>query len=205
MNVLRTGVRIVGALALIFAWTGVALGADAVSTVDVSGTVAGPDGGPIEVTEATLWEQETPDSESIKSDFDVADDGTFTVSLREWGTADQPALALIRIRGPETEETDVHGCIVIRWPIGAVEVEIPGEVPTDPLTVVLDEMESIGACTATPEPDPGALVTLPPTDTRGPLAGGVRPAVPGTADILLVVAILVLACCSIVVARRPIR
>ena len=81
----------------------VTAGADAVPTVDVSGIVVGIDGEPTVVEWAKVEEYESEDADAVVTEFDVADDGTFTVALREWGTAEAPARALLMAFGPAKE------------------------------------------------------------------------------------------------------
>ena len=89
MNVQRTALRLVAVGWLLVAATGTAFAADAVPTVDVSGVVLDTEGQPAEVDSARVVEFETPDSEGITTIIDVADDGTFTVALRQWGTLER--------------------------------------------------------------------------------------------------------------------
>ena len=182
MNVQRTALRLVAVGWLLVAATGTAFAADAVPTVDVSGVVLDTEGQPAEVDSARVVEFETPDSEGITTIIDVADDGTFTVALRQWGTLEQPAVAEFFVSGPRGEPVVINdeGCTVATTPSGTLELAIPGQVPVEPVEIVLDQELIDGLCppvTATPDPEPaprGPSVTLPPTD-----AGGASRAQPG--------------------------
>ena len=148
-------------------------------TVDVSGVVLDTEGQPAEVESARVVEFETPDSDGMTTVIDVADDGTFTVALREWGTPEEPARAQFFVTGPRGEPVIINeeGCTETTSPSGTLEVEIPGVVPTEPVEIVLDQTVIDGLCppvTATPEPEapvaseaPAAVITLPPTDAGG--------------------------------------
>jgi len=178
MNALRTGLRLAAAGWLVLAATGTAFAADAVPTVDVSGVVLDTEGQPAVVVSARVVEFETPDSDGVTTVIDVADDGTFTVALREWGTLEAPARAQFFVEGPPGEPVIINeeGCTETTSPSGILEVEVPGQVPTEPLEVVLDQTVVNGLCppaTATPEPEAPTpaprepTVTLPPTDAGG--------------------------------------
>ena len=154
------------------------LAADAVPTVDVSGVVLDTEGQPAEVESARVVEFETPDSDGVTTVIDVAEDGTFTVALREWGTPEAPARAQFFVTGPRGEPVIINeeGCTETTSPSGTLDVEIPGVVPTEPVEIVLDQIVVDGLCppaTATPEPEapaheaPAPAVTLPPTDVEG--------------------------------------
>jgi hypothetical protein len=92
-------------------------------------------------------------------------------------------------------------------------VAIPGEVPAEPIEIVLDQTLIDGLCppvTATPDPDPdpepepdvqAPSVTLPPTDAQA----GATPALTGSlAAALLLVGISLLGA-GFVFARRGSR
>jgi hypothetical protein len=168
-------------LALTVALT--ALAADAVPTVEVSGVVLDTDGQSAEVESARVVEFETPDSDGVTTVIEVAEDGTFTVALREWGTPEAPARAQFFVTGPRGEPVIINeeGCTETTSPSGTLDLEIPGVVPTEPVEIVLDQIVVDGLCppaTATPEPGaqapktpteeaPAPAVTLPPTDVEG--------------------------------------
>ena len=173
---MRTALRRMTALAglaLAMTATATAFAADAVPTVEVSGFVDG-EGQPVEVESAMLEEFETPDSEPIVTPIDVAEDGTFTVSLREWGSPEQPARARITAFAPPETTEGEDGCVESIQLFGVYEIDIPGEVPTDPIVIVYNQAGRSVLCppvTATPEPEPdedvqAPAVTLPPTDAR---------------------------------------
>jgi hypothetical protein len=164
-----------------------ALAVDAVPTVDVSGVVLDTEGQPAEVESARVVEFETPDSDGVTTVIDVAEDGTFTVALREWGTPEEPARAQFFVEGPPGEPVIINdeGCTETTSPSRTLEVEVPGEVPTEPLEIVLDQTVVNGLCppaTATPEPEapeapaPAPAITLPPTDVSTGAGGGQSPA-----------------------------
>ena len=209
MNVLRTTLRLAAAGWLVVASAGVALAADAVPTVDVSGVVLDTEGQPAEVDSARVEELETPDSEPVVTAIDVAADGTFTVALREWGTPDAPALARFVVFGPRGEPVVINeeGCTEQTTPWGTLELPIPGVVPTEPVEVVLDQVLIDGLCpavTATPEPEApaprGPSVTLPPTDAGG--ASRVVPALTGDVASVLVLAGIAAVALAALVRRR---
>ena len=181
----------------------VTAGADAVPTVDVSGIVVGIDGEPTVVEWAKVEEYESEDADAVVTEFDVADDGTFTVALREWGTAEAPARALLMAFGPAKEPVvDEQGCTTITQPFGVVELTITGDVPTEPIEIVMDQQVEEGLCppaTATPQPE-APSITLPPTD-----AAAVTSSAPprATIDALLLVSIGLLAVASL--ARQRAR
>jgi hypothetical protein len=191
-NVARFAIRATIALGLLLIVASVALAADAVPTVEVSGSVLDTDGQPAVVESARVEERETPDSEAVVTPIDVAEDGTFTVALREWGTPEAPAVATFFVFGPESEPVVVNeeGCTETTTPFGTIDVAIPGQVPTEPIVVVLDRELENGLCpavTATPEPEQHApqeqpAVTLPPTHSVGD--GG--PALLGSWAVVLV-------------------
>ena len=184
MRSLGRRVSLVTGLALALTGGGAVLAAEAVPTVDVSGVVLDTEGQPAVVESARVDEFETPESEGVRTTIDVAADGTFTVPLREWGTAEQPAIARFAVFGPPGEPVVINdeGCTETTTPFGTVDVAIPGEVPAEPIAIVLDQSVVDGLCppvTATPEPkapepkapDPepnvqAPSVTLPPTDAQ---------------------------------------
>jgi hypothetical protein len=170
-NAART-ITVLAGLVLVLAATGTVFAADAVQTVEVSGYISG-EGQPVEVESAQLEEFETPDGEGIVTPIEVADDGTFTVFLREWGTPEQPALARITVFAPPEETQDEEGCVETIQEFGVYELDIPGVVPTEPIVLVYNQASRSVLCppvTATPDPEPDAqapAVTLPPTDAQG--------------------------------------
>jgi hypothetical protein len=211
---MRTAVRHMATLAgLVLALTAsvTAFAADAVPTVDVSGIVLDTEGQPAEVESARVDEFETPESEGIRTTIDIAADGTFTVALRQWGTPEQPAIARFAVFGPRGEPVVVNeeGCTEQTTPFGTVDVAIPGEVPLDPVEIVLDQTLIDGLCppvTATPDPEPepdvqAPSVTLPPTDAH---AGGTA-TVAGSVTAALLVAGLALLGVGSMLARRSNR
>jgi hypothetical protein len=134
------------------------------------------EGQPAEVESARVVEFETPGSDGVTTVIDVAEDGTFTVALREWGTPEEPARAQFFVTGPRGEPVIINeeGCTETTSPSGTLDVEIPGVVPTEPVEIVLDQVVVDGLCppaTVTPEPEApaprGPSVTLPPTDVGG--------------------------------------
>ena len=194
-------------LVLAMTATATAFAADAVPTVEVSGYVDG-EGQPVEVESAMLEEFETPDSEPIVTPIDVAEDGTFTVSLREWGSPEQPARARITAFAPPQTTEDEDGCVESIQLFGVYEIDIPGQVPTDPIVIVYNQAARSELCppvTATPEPEPdedvqAPAVTLPPTDSE---AGS--PAHAASVAAALVVAGLALLGAGFVLASRGSR
>ena len=207
---MRTALRRMTALAglvLAMTATATAFAADAVPTVEVSGFVDG-EGQPVEVESAMLEEFETADSEPIVTPVDVAEDGTFTVSLREWGSPEQPALARITAFAPPESTEDDEGCVETIQLFGVYEIDIPGQVPTDPIVIVYNQAARSVLCppvTATPEPEPdedvqAPAVTLPPTDAQ---PGG--PALVGSIAAASVLAGLALLGAGFLVARRGSR
>lgn len=184
MHVFRRLATVMSATAIVLSLASTAIAAEAVPTVEVSGTVVGPDGTVVPVKAAWLVEYEFEGAEPIRTDILVAEDGTFTVALRAWGTAEAAARAEISAEGHfGEEEVDEQGCVIVRWPVGSTSIDIPGVVPADPIAVVMDEENLIGACTATPAPTPESPeaprtpeapgITLPPTDapTASPTPG----------------------------------
>jgi hypothetical protein len=200
MAMLRGAARLVAGTVLGLLLATTALGADAVPTVDVSGTVVWQ-GEPVEIVSAELTERETPDSDPVTSTFTVAEDGTFTVSLRAWGTLEQPAEARIKVSGPSGSKVSEDGCATSWATDGTAVLSIPGEVPTDPIAITMVEW-SIGACTSTPKPtvEPPAALTLPPTDSRLSAAG---PPASSALGAWIVVGIWLLALGLLVRWRRP--
>ena len=183
MQLFRRIATVVAAGALALSLCSVVIAAEAVPTVEISGAVVGPDGAVVPVKGAKLYEWEFEGAELLVTDIVVAEDGTFSVALRVWGTPETPARARIVAEGSVVEEeVSEDGCVVHRWPTGAITLEIPGVVPPDPVVIVMDDFNSIGACTATPAPTPTAPeappapgITLPPTDASA------MPAVHGSA------------------------
>jgi hypothetical protein len=211
---MRTAVRHMATLAgLLLAMTAsvTAFAVDAVPTVEVSGTVLDTEGHPAEVESARVDEFETQESEAIRTTIDVAADGTFTVSLREWGTAEQPAIARFAVFGPRGEPVVINdeGCTEQTTPFGTVDVEIPGEVPAERIEIVLDQTLIDGLCpavTATPDPEPkpdaqAPAVTLPPTDAQA----GATSALAGSVTAALLIAGLALLGVGSMLARRSNR
>ena len=201
MHVLRRIVAVMSATAVVLSFATGVIAAEAVPTVEVPGTVLGLDGTVVPVKVAQLTEYEFPGAEAIRSDIAVAEDGTFTVALRAWGTPEAPARAEITAEGqPGDEEVDEDGCVIVRWPIGSTTIDIPGVVPVDPIVVVMDQENLIGACTATPAPTPAAPeapgITLPPTD------GPASPTTEGTGMAWLGLVLLVLSTMAVAL-RRP--
>ena len=211
---MRTAVRQMATLAgLVLAMTAsvTAFAADAVPTVEVSGIVLDTEGQPAEVESARVDEFETPESEGIRTTIDVAADGTFTVALREWGTPEQPAVARFAVFGPRGEPVVINeeGCTEQTTPFGTVDVAIPGEVPAEPIEIVLDQTLIDGLCppvTATPDPEPepdvqAPSVTLPPTDAQA----GATPALAGSVSAALLIAGLALLGVASMLARQSNR
>ena len=72
---------------------------------------------------------------------------------------------------PETTEDD-EGCTETIQEFGVYELDIPGQVPTEPIVLVYNQARRSVLCppvTATPEPDEDVqvpAVTLPPTDSQ---------------------------------------
>ena len=211
---MRTAVRHMATLAgLVLAMTAsvTAFAADAVPTVEVSGIVLDTEGQPAEVESARVDEFETPESEGVRTIIEVAADGTFTVALREWGTPEQPAIARFAVFGPRGEPVVINeeGCTEQTTPFGTVDVSIPGEVPAEPVEIVLDQTLIDGLCppvTATPDPEPepdvqAPSVTLPPTDAQ---AGGTA-TLTGSVTAALLIAGLALLGVGSMLARRSNR
>jgi len=91
---MRTLLRVVAACVVAFATAGTVVAADAAPTVEVTGLVVDLEGQPVvDVESSRIVESETPESDPITTNFDVAADGTFTVALRAWGTPEVPARA----------------------------------------------------------------------------------------------------------------
>jgi hypothetical protein len=206
MRVPRGAAAVAGAIVLSLAGAAAVLAADDVPTEPVSGTVVGLDGEPAEVVSARVEEYEGPDADPVVSPFDVAADGTFTVELRVWGTAEQPARAVFTVLGERSDPVfDENGCWTTTTPFGTLEVPIPGAVPSEPLEIVVDRAVEEGLCpaeTATPAPSRPAR-TLPPTDSG-----------PGAKDIgvhltpneaFIVVGVWLIGLGSLIRSRRPER
>jgi hypothetical protein len=168
---------VIGAAAatlILFAWTGAVFAADDIPTVEVSGIVLDTEGQPAEVESAVLTQSETAGGEGTSTAFEVNPDGTFTVALLEWGTPEMPAQARLSAFGVSEVVIDDDGCTIASNHAGSVTLMIPGQVPTEPIVIVLDEFVSSAVCPGPvpPDEDPRApAVTLPPTDTqaRGPV------------------------------------
>src|SRR5262245_33378972 len=185
--------------------------ADAVPTVEVTGFVVDLEGQPVvDVETSRIVESETPESDPITTNFDVADDGTFNVALREWGTPEVPARARFIVYGPFSEPRVINdeGCTEMDQQLGIIDLDIPGVVPTDPLVIVLDQTVVSGLCppaTATPEPDAqvpdrqAPTITLPPTDAQGARDPGL---VASLGSVLLVGGVALLAIASLTAVRR---
>ena len=175
MRTVTRSIAVLAGLLLALTVALAAIAADAVPTVDVSGVVLDTEGQPAEVELARVVEFETPDSEGVSTLIEVAEDGTFTVALRQWGTPEEPAVADFFVSGPRGEPVVINdeGCTESTSPSGTLELLIPGEVPTEPIEIVLDQFVVDALCppvTATPDPEPaprGPSVTLPPTDAAG--------------------------------------
>ena len=214
MGTLGRRVAWITGVVLALAGTGTVLAADATPTVEVSGVVLDTEGNPGVVESARVDEFETPESEGLRTAIDVAADGTFSVMLREWGTPEQPAIARFSAFGVPGEPVVINdeGCTETTTPFGTVDVSIPGEVPTEPITIVLDQSVVDGLCppvTATPEPeapdpepdDRAPTVTLPPTDAQA----GSGPGLAGSVVAALLLAGIALLGAGFVAGRRPTR
>ena len=211
---MRSAVRpitVLAGLVLVLSATATAFAADGVPTVEVTGVVSDTEGQPAVVESARVDEFEAPESEGLRTEIDVAADGTFSVSLREWGTSEQPAIARFAVFGVPGEPVVINdeGCTETTTPFGTVDVPIPGEVPTEPIMIVLDQSVVDGLCppvTATPEPeapdpepdDRAPTVTLPPTDAQA----GAGPALAGSVAAALLLAGIALVGAGFVAARR---
>jgi hypothetical protein len=216
---MRSAVRsitLLAGLVLVLTATATAFAADGVPTVQISGVVLDTEGQPAVVESARVDEFETPESEGIRTTIDVAADGTFSVALREWGTAEQPAIARFAAFGPRGEPVVINdeGCTETTTPFGTIDVAIPGEVPMEPITIVLDQSVVDGLCppvTATPDPttpdpttpDPepnvqAPSVTLPPTDAQA----GATLAFAGSLAAAMVLAGIALLGAGFVLVRR---
>jgi hypothetical protein len=203
--------RVVAASVVVLATAGTAVAADAVPTVEVTGFVVDLEGQPVvDVESSRIVESETPESDPITTDFDVADDGTFAVALREWGTPEVPARARFIVYGPFSEPRVINdeGCTETTQALGIIDLDIPGVVPTDPLVIVLDQTVVSGLCppaTATPEPDAqvpdveAPTITLPPTDAQGAADPGLAGSL-GSA--LLVAGVAFIAVASLLAVRK---
>lgn len=206
MRVPRGAAAAAGAVVLSLAGAAAVLAVDDVPTALVSGTVVGLDGAPAEVVSARVEEHETPDADPVVSAFDVAEDGTFTVELRVWGTAEQPARAVFTVLGERSDPVfDENGCWTTTTPFGTLEVAIPGAVPSEPLEIVIDRAVEDGLCpaeTATPAPSRPAK-TLPPTDSA-PRAKDIGVHL-SPSEAFLVLGVWLLALGSLIRARRPAR
>jgi hypothetical protein len=208
-------VSLVTGLVLALTGSGAVLAAEAVPTVDVSGVVLDTEGQPAVVESARVDEFETPESEGVRTTLDVAADGTVTVPLRKWGTVEQPAIARFAVFGPPGEPVVINdeGCTEMTTPFGTVDVAIPGEVPAEPIAIVLNQSVVDGLCppvTATPEPkapepkapDPepnvqAPSVTLPPTDAQA----GMNSALAGSLAAAMVLAGIALVGAGFVLRR----
>jgi hypothetical protein len=204
-------IAVLAGLVLVLSATATAFAADGVPAVDVSGVVLDTEGQPAVVESARVDEFETPESEGVRTEIDVAADGTFSVSLREWGTPEQPAIARFAVFGVPGEPVVINdeGCTETTTPFGTIDVPIPGEVPTEPITIVLDQTVVDGLCppvTATPQPeapdpapdDRAPAVTLPPTDAQA----GSGPSLAGSVVAGLLLAGIALIAAGFVAGRR---
>ena len=212
---MRTLLRVVAACVVAFATAGTVVAADAAPTVEVTGLVVDLEGQPVvDVESSRIVESETPESDPITTNFDVAADGTFTVALRAWGTPEVPARARFIVYGPFSEPRVINdeGCTEMTQALGIIDVDIPGVVPTDPLVIELDQTVVSGLCppaTATPEPEPivqipdeAATFTLPPTDAQGATDPGI---VAPLGSALLFAGLALVAAASLLVVRPPAR
>ena len=212
---MRTLLRVVAACVVALATAGTVVAADAVPTVEVTGLVVDLEGQPVvDVESARIVESETPESDPITTNFDVAADGTFTVALREWGTPEVPARARFIVYGPFSEPRVINdeGCTEMTQALGIIDLDIPGVVPTDPLVIELDQTVVSGLCppaTATPEPEPvaqvpdeGAPITLPPTDAQRASDPGL---VGSLGSALLVGGMALIAVALLLLVRPPAR
>jgi len=125
------------------------------------------------------------------------------VALREWGTPEQPALARITVFAPPSAPVENDdGCFESFQLFGVYELDIPGQVPTEPIVLVFNQATHSVACESdeTAPPDVEApSATLPPTDAReGADAAQARSAT----VVMLVAGIALLAAASIVGRRR---
>ena len=69
-------IAVVAGLVLVLSATATAFAADGVPAVDVSGVVLDTEGQPAVVESARVDEFETPESEGVRTEIDVAADGT---------------------------------------------------------------------------------------------------------------------------------
>jgi hypothetical protein len=212
---MRTLLRVFAACVVAFATAGTVVAADAAPTVEVTGLVVDLEGQPVvDVESSRIVESETPESDPITTNFDVAADGTFTVALRAWGTPEVPARARFIVYGPFSEPRVINdeGCTEMTQALGIIDLDIPGVVPTDPLVIELDQTVVSGLCppaTATPEPEPivqipdeAATFTLPPTDAQGATDPGI---VAPLGSALLFAGLALVAAASLLVVRPPAR
>jgi hypothetical protein len=126
---MRTLFRVAAACVVVLATAGTAVAADAVPTVEVTGFVVDLEGQPVvDVESSRIVESETPESDPLTTDFEVADDGTFTVALREWGTPEVPARARFIVYGPFSEPRVINyeGCTEMTHALGIIDFDIPG-------------------------------------------------------------------------------
>jgi hypothetical protein len=187
------------------------LAADAVPTVEVTGFVVDLEGqSVVDVESSRIVESETPESDPITTNFEVAADGTFAVALREWGTPEVPAQARFIVYGPFSEPRVINdeGCTEMTQALGIIDLDIPGVVPTDPLVIVLDQTVVSGLCppaTATPDPEAevpdvqAPTITLPPTDAQGSADPGL---VGSLGSALLVGGVALIALASLLAVRK---
>lgn len=203
MSVRRGVACALAAIAVAVAMTVPAMAADTVPTVVVLGSIVDTGGQPAVVARAHVAEYETPGSDPVLTDLNVAPDGTFAVELRAWGTPSQPARAVFTAFAvPSAPITDAKGCTTTTTAFGTLELDIPGDVLDRAIGIVLDQTAEQGLCppvAATPEP----AITLPPTDA-GPAAVPAGAAWTLT-EVLLVAAIWLLGLASLVRAHRSVR
>jgi hypothetical protein len=135
----------------------------------VEGIVLGPDGLPFAVRRA-LVTQFGPNGEGAEATrFEVADDGSFSVTLRPWGTPDAPSRVEFDILGLTSRIDIGDGCVAESAIVARDSFDLvlaTGDAP-DPLLLEGAEQEVGEVCGETNVPP--TTPTLPPTDGAAPL------------------------------------
>lgn len=166
--------------------------------VPLEGRILDREGQPLEIELATVSVVVPPAGGAQSFPLEVADDGSFGLSLPAVGTFDQPAIVTVEIRSSRTRE-EVFDQVCQRfyaqqgsW-TGDVALEEGETIPF--IEIVSDEIvvgEECGAVSATPTPHTGApeprpALTLPPTDARMTGDSGTTPvAALGVVGVVLV-------------------
>jgi hypothetical protein len=189
-----------------------ALGVDPPARVDIAGTLADGHGAALRGIDLIVSEELPPDGGLAGFQTTTGADGSFSVAVEPWGTANAPATLTIKA-APDTTLTVVGESCSQTWSVTLADTRqvalADAAAPPDPIALVAATalVGEVCGATGTPRPTPApnsgshsqANPTPPPTDANPTL--GDREERPATA--LLVGFVVGLAAALSLLVRRP--